>query len=221
MCKLVRLTTQDVSRAIPVTDSLMVAEYFGKVHKTIIRNIETLLETSAQNCANLNGWFLVSEYKDSYGRNQKKYDLTRDGFSLLVMGFTGSKALKFKIEFINQFNFMEKELQVREKTRHISVKVRKSLTESIKENVIDDGKFKSFAYSNYTKLIYKKVFGKDVKKLKEERNVPNGGNIRDYFAVAELEVIQALESKIATYIEAWKVLELSDKEIYDKIKNKI
>ncbi|MGL5243870.1 MAG: Rha family transcriptional regulator [Sarcina sp.] len=219
MCKLVKLTTQDVSRAVPITDSLIVAEHFGKEHKTVIRSIEKLLEDSTELChAN---WFVETRYINSNNREMKKYNLTRDGFSLLVMGFTGSKALKFKIDFINQFNFMEKELQVREKTRHISISVRKSLTESIKVNVVDEGKFKSFAYSNYTKLVYKKVIGKDVKKIKEERNVPEKANVRDYFTISELEAIQDLESRIATYIEAWKMLDLTDKEIYEKIKEKI
>lgn len=88
--------------------SLQVAADFGKQHKSVIRNIQSLvLETSAQNCANL---FIESSYTDSYGRQQKCYDVTRDGFSLLVMGFTGKKALEWKLKYIEAFNTMEQKL---------------------------------------------------------------------------------------------------------------
>lgn len=86
-----------------LTNSLLVAEKFGKSHKDVIRSIKELL-TSAQNCANL---FIESEYPDTYGRMQPMYVMNRDGFSLLVMGFTGREALKFKMDFLEAFNKME------------------------------------------------------------------------------------------------------------------
>ena len=60
--------------------------------------------SSAENSANL---FIQSEYADKYGRMQKEYLMTRDGFSLLVMGFTGSKALEWKLKYIEAFNHDE------------------------------------------------------------------------------------------------------------------
>ena len=83
-----------------------VAEHFEKNHKDVLRGIETL-QTSAQNCANL---FIESVYADTYGRSQKEYLLTRDGFSLVVMGFTGQKTLEWKLKYIEAFNKMEAEL---------------------------------------------------------------------------------------------------------------
>lgn len=97
--------------------SLQVARDFEKRHDHIIRDIEELLpkigemsakETSTQNCVNL---FIESNYADSYGRCQKCYDITRDGFSLLVMGFTGKKALEWKLKYIEAFNLMEEKLK--------------------------------------------------------------------------------------------------------------
>ncbi|MDE6665304.1 MAG: Rha family transcriptional regulator, partial [Ruminococcus sp.] len=98
--------------------SLQVAKDFGKQHKDVIKSIENLLrETSAKNFANLTtensavkSFFIESTYADSYGRCQKCYDITRDGFSLLVMGFTGKKALEWKLKYIEAFNSMEKQL---------------------------------------------------------------------------------------------------------------
>ena len=68
-----------------------------------MRTIRELLG-SAQNCAHL---FAESTYADSQGKAQPMYLMTRDGFSLLAMGFTGERALRFKLDFINAFNNME------------------------------------------------------------------------------------------------------------------
>lgn len=89
--------------------SMQVAENFGKRHDHVIRDIENIKdETSPQSWGNL---FIESTYADSYGRPQKCYDLTRDGFSLLVMGFTGKKALEWKLKYIEAFNLMEQKLR--------------------------------------------------------------------------------------------------------------
>lgn len=106
-----------------LTSSLIVAEVFGKQHKDVLRSIAKLvkslddletsaqkcadLETSAQKCANL---FMVSSYEDECGRNQEMYLMDKDGFILLAMGFSGVKALRFKLAFIGAFNKMQKEL---------------------------------------------------------------------------------------------------------------
>lgn len=86
-----------------LTNSLLVAEKFGKSHKNVIQVIKELI-TSAEKSANL---FVESEYPDTYGRMQPMYVMNRDGFTLLVMGFTGDKALQFKLDYIEAFNKME------------------------------------------------------------------------------------------------------------------
>ena len=55
--------------------------------------------------------FIESNQPDSYGRDRRIYYMNRDGFSLLAMGFTGKKALQFKLKYIDAFNRMEKQLQ--------------------------------------------------------------------------------------------------------------
>ncbi|HAE52017.1 MAG TPA: hypothetical protein DCG30_02025, partial [Ruminococcus sp.] len=60
-------------------------------------------------------YFIDSTYKAGTGKNYKSYEVTRDGFMLLSMGFTGEKALALKIAYILQFNAMEKELRKQEK----------------------------------------------------------------------------------------------------------
>lgn len=90
-----------------MTDSVRVAKKFEKNHRDVMRTIRELLG-SAQNCAHL---FLETTYADSQGKNQPMFVMNRDGFSLLVMGFTGEKALRFKLEYIDAFNRMEQTIK--------------------------------------------------------------------------------------------------------------
>ncbi|EMV3823389.1 Rha family transcriptional regulator [Campylobacter coli] len=104
------------------TTSLSVAEVFNKNHKNIIRKIN---EFPKDNFTKLN--FEPSKYIDSTGRILPCYKITRDGFSLLVMGFTGEKAYKWKVEFIKVFNEMEKRLRNIEYEKHDKLAFRQSL----------------------------------------------------------------------------------------------
>ncbi len=104
------------------TTSLSVAEVFNKNHKNIIRKIN---EFPKDNFTKLN--FELSKYIDSTGRILPCYKITRDGFSLLVMGFTGEKAYKWKVEFIKVFNEMEKRLRNIEYEKHDKLAFRQSL----------------------------------------------------------------------------------------------
>lgn len=90
-------------------DSRDIAEHFGKQHKHVIEAVEKLAEqTLAENSTDL---FYPSTYLDTYGREQKNYLMTRDGFSLLVMGFTGKAALAWKLKYIAAFNAMESKIR--------------------------------------------------------------------------------------------------------------
>jgi len=74
---------------VPVVNSRDVAETFGKEHSKVLRDIRDL--EIEPNLAR--SWFRQSSVSDSYGREQPSFDLTRDGFTLLVMGFTGERAM--------------------------------------------------------------------------------------------------------------------------------
>jgi anti-repressor protein len=88
--------------------SLTVAEKFGKRHGHVIRDIETKILGVAPEYFNRPNFGLV-EYQDAKGETRKSYDLTRDGFSLLAMGFTGAKAMLWKVRYIQAFNMLERE----------------------------------------------------------------------------------------------------------------
>lgn len=91
----------------PVTTSLLVAEKFEKDHRNVTRDIENL----KKDVLNFEQMFYESSYSDSYGRPQRMYIMNRDGFTLLAMGFTGKKAMTFKLEYIQLFNEMEQTLK--------------------------------------------------------------------------------------------------------------
>ncbi|ALV25075.1 phage regulatory protein, Rha family [Campylobacter iguaniorum] len=86
-------------------DTLHLAKVFGKNHHNILQAIKNLANDDFKS---LN--FKESVYINLQNKRQPCYNLTRDGFSLLVMGFTGAKAYRWKIEFIKAFNAMEAKL---------------------------------------------------------------------------------------------------------------
>ena len=86
-----------------LTTSLKVAEYFEKRH-------DRLLQTIEEQYGDLHEFvemFHKATYPDIYGRKQPMYEMNRDGFFMLVTGFTGKKANAIKLAFIKQFNAME------------------------------------------------------------------------------------------------------------------
>jgi len=91
----------------PVTNSLLVAAKFEKEHKNVLRDIRNLV---AQNCA-VRNMFVETTYVSERGCDEPLFVMGKDGFSLLVMGFTGDKALQFKLDFIDAFNKMEATLK--------------------------------------------------------------------------------------------------------------
>jgi Rha family phage regulatory protein len=96
------------TNGIVTADSRDIAVHFEKQHKDVLRSIENIsIQASAHKCADL---FLPMVYLDSYGRVQKCYSMPRDGFSLLVMGFTGQKAIEWKLAYLDAFNRMERKL---------------------------------------------------------------------------------------------------------------
>lgn len=92
-----------------VVSSRVVAEDFGKKHKHVLDTIGNYIKEL--NTSDFSDLFIESEYKATNGKMNKEYLLTRDGFSLVVMGFTGSDALQWKLKYINAFNMMEQQLK--------------------------------------------------------------------------------------------------------------
>lgn len=86
-----------------VTTSQKVAESFGKKHRNVMQAIKNL---TAENSA-VKKMFAESTYVNSRGQEWPMFYMNRDGFTLLAMGFNGSKAMGFKLKYIEAFNAME------------------------------------------------------------------------------------------------------------------
>ena len=89
-----------------VVSSKDIADHFGKQHKDVLENIHNIL--AAENSATK--FYQETTYQNR-GKDYKEYLMNRDGFSLLAMGFTGKKALQWKLKYIEAFNEMEETLK--------------------------------------------------------------------------------------------------------------
>ena len=177
---------------VTVVTSLDVAETFGKEHKNVLRDIRNL--ECSEEFGRLN--FERTSYKDILNRNQEMYYITRDGFTLLVMGYTGEKAMQFKEAYIKQFNAMEKALIGKIKEREKGIAVRQAFTKAIQQSN-ENERMHGHAYSTYTDIIYKVVFGKNAKQLREEFGITKKDNLRDYFSQEELAKVQSVEMVVS------------------------
>ena len=114
------------------TDSLTVADRFGKRHCDVLRSIKLLKCSKDFNARN----FASVEYKDQKGEKRTYYDMTQDGWMFLVMGFTGEKAAEWKEKFIVAFRAMEAELRKRQDKPVIVSEHTRSLPSGKKEIVL-------------------------------------------------------------------------------------
>lgn len=173
---------------VTVVTSLDIAETFGKEHKNVLRDIKQL--ECSDEFGQLN--FEPSSYINQQNKEQPMYFITRDGFTLLVMGYTGEKAMKFKEAYIRQFNAMEKALIGKLKEREKGIAVRQALTNALQQSQ-ENERMHGHAYSTYTNIVYKAVFGKDAKHLREEYGISKKENLRDCFSEEELKAVQSVE----------------------------
>lgn len=208
---------------ITVVSSLDVAETFGKEHKEVIRAIEGqkdsdgktkylgILEQLKQGGElPLEKYFILSEYEGGNGQKYKQYLMTRDGFTLLVMGFSGEKAMKFKVAYIKQFNAMEAVLHGKMMEREKGIAVRQSLTKALQQS-IENERMHGHAYSTYTNCIYKVLFGRNAKQLREELGIQIKDNIRDYLSAEDLKAIQSMECLVSGLVDCgWEYDQIKD-----------
>jgi Rha family phage regulatory protein len=100
-----------------ITNSQVVANYFGKRHADVLRKLDNIMQDAPRQFVSTN--FCVNTINVELGadrsRQSKIYEMTKDGFMFLVMGFTGTKAAELKINFINAFNETQKRLS---RTQH-------------------------------------------------------------------------------------------------------
>lgn len=169
----------------PFCSTRQVAETFNKEHRNVIRDIETkILGVTAPDFTELN--FELSAYKDESGKRNKEYLMTKDGFALLAMGFTGKKAMEFKVAYIARFNQMEAFIKSGMALRFDFP----AFTDAVM-NAHDEPKF--YHYSNELNLINKLVIGVTAKQFKEAYGLSDVSSIRPYLSTGEIQAIEMLQ----------------------------
>lgn len=96
--------------SVVLTNSILVAKKFDRNHRDVLDTIRELVKGCAENSADP----MFEETKYIHPQNGQEYPMfvmNRDGFTLLAMGFTGDKALRFKLDYMAAFNKMEKALK--------------------------------------------------------------------------------------------------------------
>lgn len=111
----------------PCTNSRLVAWRFNKEHKHVMRDIRELECSEEFRQSN----FGLSSYLNEQNREMPEYIITQDGFTFLVMGFTGKEAAAFKEEYINSFNGMRKQLEQPKSKEQLWLEAMRTLSEEV------------------------------------------------------------------------------------------
>ena len=199
-----------------VCDSLQVAEKFGKRHDKVIAEIRRMYGELIGKRSPQNGgakFFFESTYENR-GKHYPMFLMTRDGFSLLVMGFTGKNALEWKLQYIRAFNQMEKLIQEKSTAAYqlsdqAEKATRKTETDIIKEFVeyarAQGSIHADHYYSNYTRLAYKAV----------------GITDKTTAAGMQLEDLSLVEHLIAHTLRAGMAAGYNYRDIYQSCKDRL
>jgi len=168
-------------------DSLFVAGFFEKEHKNILRDIAKITDSKSglsEEFGRLN--FEQSSYINSQNKKQPCYIMTRDGFTMLVMGYTGQRAMRFKELYIRRFNEMEQFI----KTLVTARKEFPLLTENIK--LLHEHP-KPYHFSNECDMINRIVIGMSAKQFRLANGIEKGNSIRPYLNDEQINMIEILQ----------------------------
>ena len=102
-----------VVNGVPTTTSTYVAEYFGKQHAHVLRDIRNLISLDADQLSNFGELTRQVHRDDGSVVKYPEYRITEEGFMLLAMGFTGKKALSYKLAFVAEFKRLRAEVSRR------------------------------------------------------------------------------------------------------------
>ena len=194
-----------------LTDSLTVAEMFEKQHKHVLEKIEKILNDSAENSAQC---FHKTRYKDASGKWNTKYLMNRDGFTFLVMGFTGKKANEWKWKYIDAFNKMEKVVMERQttvwlETRQQGKLIRKGETDVI-QKLVEYAREQGSGHADMLYMTYTKLANKMA-----------GITTRDSATNAQLNELSTMERIIAKVVLEEMAEGIHYKQIYKDCKKRM
>lgn len=175
-------------------DSLYVAELFEKNHKDVLRAIQNLECSDEFRRRN----FAPSSYQNEQKKKQPCYDMARDGFMFLVMGFTGKKAAQLKEAYIQRFNEMESHIKalsnLREEFPLLTEMIAKFYTKF-------HGEPKFYHFTTEINMINKIVLGMNAKQFRQSHQLPEKTNIRPYLTEKQVKLMHELQMLNCGYLD--------------------
>jgi len=167
--------------------SRQVAEEFGKRHSDVLRAIEKITAPTSGVSSEFNERnFALVTYKDAKGERRPEYLMTKDGFAILAMGFTGKKAMRFKEAYIRRFNEMEAFIRSLQAAKMEFPAFTDAIMAAHEEP-------KHYHFSNEINMIYRIVLGMDAKTFREKHGLPKGEVIRPYLTAEQIRAIETLQ----------------------------
>ncbi|MDN5324137.1 MAG: hypothetical protein PWQ67_2591 [Clostridia bacterium] len=204
-------------KGVVFCSSRQLAKEFNRQHKHILSSIDNLTKPTSglsEEFRVLN--FVESSYKDSSGKKNREYLLTKDGFSMAVMEFKTQKARKFKEAYIQRFNAMEDFIKSLAATKIEFPAFTNAIMEAHEEP-------KHYHFSNEINMIYRIVLGMDAKKFREQNGLEKGVVIKPYLSLSQIKAIETLQRVDIGLIVAIPDFQQRKKvlyEYYEKIKQK-
>jgi len=194
MNELVFLNPDDINE-IPFTTSEVIAKH-GQVKHHALQNMILKFKSDIEEFGKL-----AFEMRPSgSGQSEKIYHLNEEQATLLITYMKNTLPVrKFKKDLVKQFYIMQKELDKRKVTREIGKQARETLTNAIQ--ALPESPHKGMKYKQYTDMIYKIVFNKNAKQLREEYGIAKKDNLRDMFSARDNESINRLERQVGSMIE--------------------
>lgn len=169
-------------------DSLQIAETFNKRHDNVLRDIYKITEPTSglsEEFRQLN--FEESSYKNNQNKKQPMFLLTKNGFAIVTMGFTGKNAMKFKEAYIRKFEEMEQFIQSLQTAKLEFPEFTNAIMNAHEEP-------KHYHFSNEINMINKIVLGLTAKEFKEQNEIDKSVNsIRPYLNEEQIRNIEALQ----------------------------
>lgn len=197
MNELVFLDPNDLNE-IPFTTSKIIAEY-GQVKHHALQVMISKYQSDLEEFGRLSFEMRPLETKGGL-QNEKIYRLNEEQSTLLITYMKNTLPVRnFKKALVKQFYLMQQELTKRKVTRQIGKQAREALTNAIRS--LPESPHKQMKYKHYTDLVYKILFGKNSKQLREEFGLKQSDNLRNRFSTSELELIEKLESQVSMLIE--------------------
>ena len=197
------LVSIDAQHKGVTTNSLKIADYFGRRHANVLQRITNLIKSNRLSIQSV-------EYLDEHGQKRKYYILDRENFSKVALGFTGERAEDFRVKYVEQFEKNAAELIGWRATRQEVIEPTKACNDQIEALRLD--LLKEIPESSKPKLLYLHIQQAITKSATGNSRIK-----RETMTAEQLEKVRGLESFTQTEIERLRGLEVPATEVRTRV----